>query len=325
MVPEQAGEPGPRAGYYWLPGQTALSFPDASAVHTHLDLTWSASTSQNAVRDVRLGVSDRMATGLPLAVKDGASILSDAAEEISLHLAERVERREHGERRITAGRSTRRITIDQINDYLEKSRADHDARKRALEVRDVLEQAWRDEGRLGRDASQRTPTDHYLLLQQALLAGRAEAAPAAVMERLERAVAEVEAEADVHVQADLVTIDQAAHFGQTAQGIAGFQASLHTLLDKPTLAQAFREALALADKDGRRLDSAIDHLMEAIGNCLYALGTTREKVLLQTLVTDLYHLKCLNTLVDEARSVVREIRRSVRHATAQEPIHGAAP
>jgi type III secretion protein W len=248
--------------------------------------------------------------GVPVGVKDSASLLIDAAEEVGLHLSEKIERHTHDQRRVAAGRSSRRLKIDEITAYLEKSRRSPDPKLQALQIQALLEQAQHPGDRLDiGTAWPETPTERYLLLQLALQKAGADKVPAAAIERLEQAVADLEAAADLRVQADLATIDQAASFGNTAQGIARFQACVHTVLGKATLGQVFKEALSLADQDGSRLDRAIDHLVDALGTCLYALGNTREKVLLQALVTDLYHLKCLNTLFEEAQSVVRNIRR----------------
>lgn len=263
--------------------------------------------------DQQAGIENGILNDAPVAVKDGVSLLTDAAEEIGLHLSERIERREHDQRRVAPGRSDHRLKIAQINEYLDKARQPPDAQVRYLQVRNLLERAQRPGDSLGREsASSRTPTEHYLLLQEALQKALVEKAPTAVIERLEQAMADIEAASGTQVLADLSTIDQAASFGSTAQEIARFQGAVHTLLDKPTLVQAFKEAITLAEKDGRQLDRAIQHLMDAVGTCLYALGSTQEKVLLQTLVSDLFHLKCLNTLFVRAKSVVRQVRKTQR-------------
>ncbi len=281
----------------------------ACAVHSLPDFHWHASGSSKADRDAQVIALRPPDRGDSVIVKDGVSLLLDAAEEVGLHLSETIERREHGRRRVAPGRSTRRLTLAQINEYLEKSRQPQDAQARELQVRTLLRRVERP-GALfePQDTSAGTSTDQYLLLQQAIEVAVAESAPAEVIERLEQRLADLEALEGFPVQADLTTIDHAAAFGETAQAVASFQASVHTVLDKPTLVQAFREVLALADRDGRRLDKAIHHLVEALGTCLYAIGSARERALLQTLVTDLYHLKCLNTLFDEARSLVRTVR-----------------
>jgi type III secretion protein W len=302
----------------------SLTAPD---VYAPSDTPWHALGATRTSAGEALWATLRAGLGgVPVRVKDGASLLVDAAEEVGLHLSERIERHTHDQRRVTAGRSSRRLKIEEITDYLERSRRVPDPKLHELQIQALLEQAQRPGDTLDiGTAWPETPTERYLLLQLTLQKAQADKAPAAVVERLERALADVEAAADLQVRADLATIEQAARFdGASAQGIARFQASLHTVLGKPTLVQAFKEALALADKDGSRLDRAIHHLMDALGTCLYALGSTREKVLLQALVTDLYHLKCLNTLFEDAQSVVRDVRRMVQQDPAAQGAGDAA-
>ncbi len=294
-------------------------------MHTPVDLSWPARGPHGSLAETS-SQAQRAPTGdYPARVKEGSSLLADAAEEIGLHLSERIERRAHGERRVTAGRSSKRLSIEEIAAYLEKSRLGSDPRVRALQIRDLVQRA---QGKGDPLASTRvpgdTPTQRYLLVQEALQTAVAEDAPAAVIERLEQVLADMEVATGLYVQADLATIDHAAEFADTAQGIASFQGALHAVLGKPTLVAAFKEAIDLSDKDGNRLDQAIQHLMDALGTSLYALGSTREKALLQALVTDLYHMKCLNTLFEQAQSVVRDIRRALtQNAAAQEPAHAS--
>ncbi len=294
-------------------------------MHTPVELSWPAHDPRSSLT-AATSQGQRVSTGdNPARVKEGASLLADAAEEIGLHLSERIERREHGERQVAAGRSSRRLSIEEITAYLEKSRQDPDPRSRSMRIRDMLQRAEK----LGEPLAfthtpGETPTQRYLLVQEALQTALAEDAPAAVIERLEQVLADMEVATGLYVQADLATIDHAAEFADTAQGIASFQGALHSVLGKPTLVAAFKEAIDLSDKDGNRLDQAIQHLMDALGTCLYALGSTREKALLQALVTDLYHMKCLNTLFEQAQSVVRDIRRALQQSpAAQEPAHAS--
>lgn len=257
---------------------------------------------------------------MPVAVKEGASLLADAAEEIGLHLSEKIEQRTHGNRQVGPGRSARRLTIEQITAYLEKSRQPLTEADRQARVQDLLNRAQTRGESLAREGTHaQNPTEHYLLLQQALQTALSDHAPQQVIERLEQALADLEAQSGTQIQANLATIDQAASFGQTAQSIGSFQASIHAILGKPTLGQAFQEALTLAEKNGSKLDSAVHHLMEALGNCLSTLGSLREKALLETLLKDLFHLKCLNTLHQEAKTLIRALRRKLqRDAAAKE-------
>lgn len=312
----------------------SLTSPTPRAVYAPSDNPWHALGAGRTTAGDALGAT-LLRTGLDgvtVRVKDGPSLLVDAAEEVGLHLSEKIERHTHDQRRVTSGRSSRRLKIEEITDYLERAKRLPDPKLRELQIQALLEQALRPGDSLDigtawpENPTEENPTERYLLLQLALQRAQINQAPTSVIEHLERALADVEAVADLQVRADLATIDQAASFdGTSPQGIARFQSSVHTVLGKPTLVQAFKEALALADKDGRRLDRAIHHLMDALGTCLYALGSTREKVLLQALVTDLYHLKCLNTLFEDAQSVMRDVHcMLLQDSATQGAGHGAA-
>ncbi len=293
-------------------------------MHHPLETPRHAAGARTPIRDTP-SVVNRL-HGAAAVIKDGASLLTDAAEEIGLHLSETIERRDHGQRRVAPGRSARRLRIEEIDAYLEKSRQAPDAESREARIRDMLHRVQQPHESLALPADPtQTPTDHYLLLQQALQTALGQGLPAQAIERLEQALADVEAASGLQVLADLATIEQASSFGNTPQAITSFQSSVHAILGKPTLVQALREALALAQKDGQQLDRAILHLMDAIGTCLYALGTTREQVLLRALVTDLFHLKCLNTMFTQARFVMRNVRKNLRKgAAAGESGHVAA-
>ena len=242
-------------------------------------------------------------------VKEGASLLTDAAEEVGLHLSEKIERHTLAARRVAPGRSAQRISLATIHAYFEKTGQHRDPTTLLAWVRDLLQQVQSEKGPWdGRSAPKHETTERYLLLQYALQTGFRTDTPRGVIEQIEAALADLEAQAGTLIQADLATIDQAASFGQSSQAITQFQLSVHAILEKPTLAQTFQTTLSLAGNNGNRLGSAIDHLMQALGACLAALGASHEKILLETLVKDLFHLKCLNTLFEQAKQVTRDLK-----------------
>lgn len=252
--------------------------------------------------------------GQSVRVKEGASLLADAAEEVGLHLSEKIERRTLAARRVAPGRSDQRLSLAAIQAYFDKTGRHQDPTALLTLVRDLLQRVQQEKGPWdGRGFPRHEATDRYLLLQYALQAGLPADTPAAVIEQMEAALADLEAQAGNLIQADLASIDQAASFGQSSQAIAQFQLSVHAILEKPTLAQTFQTTLSLAGNNGNRLGSAIDHLMQALGACLAALGASHEKILLEALVKDLFHLKCLNTLFEQAKQVTRNLKTHPRH------------
>lgn len=283
---------------------------------TLLDSPWSTAPRPGAALQ-GLTSSGNVLDGRSLVPKEGASLLLDAAEEVGLHLSEKIDQDTLARRRMTPGRSVQRLSLATINAYFAKLGKHQDPTALAALVRELLQRIQNEKGRWTEGAvPKHEATERYLILQHALQTGLPPDTPAEVTEQIEAALADLEAQAETLIQADLATIDQAASFAHSPDEIAQFQRSLHAILEKPTLAHTFQTTLSMADNNGNRLDSAIDHLMQALGACLAALGTSHEKILLEVLVKDLFHLKCLNTLFEQAKKVTRERRR--RHQQTRE-------
>lgn len=248
--------------------------------------------------------------GEPVQVRTGASGLADAAEEISFAAGKQVEEKTHAQRNIRAGDRPRSLGLSNITRYLERAR--HAVAPDQLEAmaRTLLQPGSRDPGRAARDHPEfRTPTERYLLLQFARQLGLSEGASPEVLERIEDALADLEAWFGKAIEANLATIEQAGRYADSAQEVRAFQGSLQVVLGQPSLAQALQQVLQLAGRGGSKLEPALSSLMEALGACLAATRSNAEKALLQTLVTDLYHLKSLQTLLEDCKSLVRSLRR----------------
>jgi len=146
--------------------------------------------------------------------------------------------------------------------------------------------------------------------------GQAEGAPAGLMQRIDDALGDLEVWNGKTIRADLATIDQAGAYGRDAQEVRNFQGSVHVVLGKPTLAQALQETLKLAGQGGARIEAAVDNLMGAMGALLSATRSAAEKVLLESLMTDLYHLKALKTLLADSRKLLKSLKRQGDAAAA---------
>ncbi|MEY2617694.1 MAG: hypothetical protein RL522_696 [Pseudomonadota bacterium] len=258
--------------------------------------------------------------GTPVRVAQAPSALGDAAEEVSLHFAHKVESKTSGERRIQAVRRPLALSIDQVRSYLEKARqvdaldalrTHSDALLRSLDrasLRDILERAGTGD-----------PTFRYLLLQHARANGLARGASAGgVVARLDEAIAELNDQSGEAIQADLASVDHAARHATRPEEIRQFQGSVQALLGKPTLALALQEVITLAKESENGLQSAVDNLMRALGSCLPLLGPAHEKALLQALITDLYHLKSLKTTFAECRLLVSWLKLHLLSKAATE-------
>ncbi len=247
--------------------------------------------------------------GLRLEVASPAqSVLGDAAEEIALLFGEKAEHKRHEDRIVKAASRPMDLTIEKINAYLEKAhkqsqaQALADAARRLLEVgAGGLRSALLELGRF------QNPTERYLLLRFARLMGQREGVAAEMLQRLDQALADLETLHGETIHAHLLTIDHAADYAGSAAEVTAFQNSLVSVLDAPTLARALEEVLRLSGETGQRLDKAMGSLMQALGACL-AGGAVNQPALLHAVLSDLFQLKSLNTLLASCRRLVDGLR-----------------
>lgn len=261
------------------------------------------------------GSSQRGATqsgsfkGEPVRVHDNGINLTNASEELSLAMASKVEQKIHAERTIRPGERPRVVTIARITEYLDKARNSTPPQELQTLARRLL-QDGRDPRQVAREhPSFRTPTEQYLLLQYALQLGPAAGATPEALERIEDALSDLEEWFGKVIDVNLATIDQAGKYGDSAQEVRNFQGSVQVVLGKPSLSQALQEVLQLAGTAGGKLEVALSSFMEALGACLAATRSSTDKALLQTLVTDLYHLKSLKTLMEDCRKLLKDLRQ----------------
>lgn len=245
----------------------------------------------------------------PVSVLNAPDPLGAAAEEISLHLAGKVESKTYSERRIRASSPPRTTPPEKIRHYLEKVGKLH-----LLEDIALISRRWTsndDPTQLyldGQDGSAQDPAERYLLLLHAREVAGSEGATPQALERIDRAITDVYEDSPEAIQARLATIDQAAGYGHDIQEVRQFQVALDSLLGQPTLSLALTQILDLAGRSGERLELAMQSIMRALGSCLSLTGRATEKTLLETLITDLYHLKALRTVLEDCRSLVCELR-----------------
>lgn len=257
--------------------------------------------------------------GNEVVVKDAVSILDDAKEEMAFVIGEKLEGKAHEERQVKPGHSPRPMKIDQINAYLDKARRQQDAQMLAQVARQLLQNAGQDVYRLSRFGEGfKNPMQQYLLLQMAKQMGLAEGAPASVLDRIDEALGDLYARFEVQIAANLETIDQASAYADTAADVNRFQGSIHKVLGHPTLNEALRQVMDLAGQSGQKLERALGNMMEALGACLASTTAFTDKVLLETLVSDLYQLKSLKTIFEGCKSMLRTLRRRASPSTPGE-------
>lgn len=242
--------------------------------------------------------------GEQVTVKDAASALADAAEEISLHHSEKVESKKHEERRIEGETPVRVMLVEQINAYLEAAKTFSDPQKLADLAKRM--QSGQDNPReLARQQS-RDPSHQYVLLQHALADGQAKGAPAPALERLQDAIADLEMEAGPQIRAGLNTIGIASSLGGSAEEIAAFQSNYRdVVLGDNSLAQTLKLVLErMTGKGSEDFSRDLGNLIKALGADLSAARPSTDSNRLQAMVQDLYQLEVIVTVMDGCKELV---------------------
>ncbi|HZY20502.1 MAG TPA: type III secretion system gatekeeper subunit SctW [Ramlibacter sp.] len=264
-----------------------------------------------------LGTSAGQAGGAPLStgtfrgeqlqVKDELSVLADAAEEISLHHSEKAESKRHSERKVETDPHAQAMQIEQINAYLEAAKAFDDPGKLA-ELAKRMQESGANPRELARQQTG-DPTQQYVLLQYGRHQGEAGGAPQEVLERIEDALADLEADHGPRIRAGLNTIGTAADWGHTGQDVADFQAAYRdVVLGDNTLSATLRLVLErLGGPAGGDFGRGLQALIQAIGTDLAAARPSADPTRLQALVQDLYQLEVVSTVVDGCRELARTV------------------
>lgn len=252
--------------------------------------------------------------GEQVVVKDAASELADAAEEISLYHAEKAESKRFEERECRSGRQAGAVAqIEQILGYLEAVNAYEDPQKQADLVKRM--QASQSHPREIARQHSRDPGHQYALLQYALHDGEKNGAPADALDELRDAIADLEMEAGPQIRAGLASIGSAAGYARSSQDIAAFQATYQdVVLGDASLSQTFRLAVdRLGGAEGEDLARGLQGLVQALGTDLAAARPSTEPARLQSLVQDLYQLEVAATVLDNCRGLGATL--AAKHAT----------
>jgi len=251
--------------------------------------------------------------GEQVLVKDAASELADAAEEISLYHAEKAESRHFAERECHPERREAVAQIEQIMAYLEAAQAYEDPQKLA-ELAKRLQASGSHPRELARQQS-RDPAHQYALLQYALSDGERNGAPADALDGLRDAIADLEMEVGPQIRAGLNTIGAAAAFARTPQDLAAFQATYQdVVLGDSNLSQTMRLVLErLGGPEGEDLARGLGGMIQALGTDLSAARPSTDSSRLQALVQDLYQLEVAATVLDGCRGLAATLAE--RHAS----------
>jgi type III secretion protein W len=246
--------------------------------------------------------------------KDIASILKDAAEEITMGNSEKAEEKMFTDLKIGAEAPIQVQKIQEINEYLDAAKVFDDPKKLA-----DLAKRMQSGGENPRElARQQTgdPTQQFMLLQYALVDGEAKGVSAAVLDDLRDALADLEMDAGPQIRAGLNTIGVAAQEADTAQGIASFQGTYRdVVLGDNSLAQTLKLVLErLGGPQGEDMAKGMQGLIKALGADLSAARPSTDSNRLHALVQDLYQLEVAATVLDNCRDLATRLDN--KHGTS---------
>lgn len=276
--------------------------------------------------------------GQQVQVDEVDSMLSEAAEEISMHHAEKAESKHASQRKKEAMLTHQQMSAEAITAYMDATEAHEDRQQlanlakrilarpnqsSALGGRVTLRESGRNQSskrvraRAGTDAgSDDDPVEevkkaygnatHRILALQYILqmAEREEApeAPEELLDELREALDDLEMEHGAAAQADINTIATAAQDGRGREEVLGFQATYRdVVLGENSLAATLQLALArFGDGD---FAAGLGRLTQALGQDLAAARPSTDPTRLQSLVQDLYHLGVASTVLDGCKEL----------------------
>ena len=244
--------------------------------------------------------SSRAQTGILLGqqavvVSAEVSSLTDAAEELSLHMAEKTEQKHHSERKV---KSDRPMELMEMNEIVESMQNGKDADAQAkLDV--LVEKLMSGQASPRQAASQAfgDVTQQYLSLQYAMRKGEREDAPAELLENIRDALADLEIESGPRIRAGLNALSSAATFAPNAEGVQNFLGTYRDIvLGENSLSKTLN--MALENFGGKDVARGLDQLVAALGQDLAATRPSTDPARLQALTSDLYKLQIAVTVLE---------------------------
>ena len=156
-------------------------------------------------------------------VMTGEISLEDAAEELTLHMAEKTEDKHHAERKLKGQTPLELLQVHEIVELLNQARHEGGMDRIKALARRILAREGPPLALVGQafgDISQQ-----HLALQYALREGEREGADPAVIEEIRDALADMELESGPQIRAGIHALQTAGGFAEDAAGVEEFQAS----------------------------------------------------------------------------------------------------
>ena len=251
-----------------------------------------------------------------LTFKHAGSALQNASEELTQSLSGRVMERALKERRITPGSSLAFIPkqkvhslLHQIRDAKKSSESDDESESDMTSLaRDIAgnPHAANSFSQGGGGGGSDDPTEQFLRLLEAadlIAQGKAGPDPGGRGEAAAREAAEeLMALHGESIRADLNTFELAAQGGSAAQAAAFRTAYKDSVIGADSLTAALGHILKLVDGgSGEDFSQAVEKLRTALGLDIAAERPSGDPVRLKNLVSDLFQLKVIATVVDQSQ------------------------
>ncbi len=238
-------------------------------------------------------------------VESEASVLGDAAEEISLHYAEKAESKHSSERRKELLRPPPLLSPEAIEKLFEDIDDEGEGRRKLLYF---VKRVLGGQGSPGQQALSMfaRPSAQHLALQYALQQGEREGTSEVILSDLREALEDLQMEHGPRIRADLNTIEVATEGARGPVDIAQFQSTYEDLvLGQRTLSSSLELVLDKFGESG--FDAGLERLKKALGHDMAAARPSTSVAHLQSLVQDLYHLSVASTVLDGCRSLQGEL------------------
>lgn len=292
-----------------MPAWAGISFVVLGSEMNPIDTAGSFSTpferSRGRTADHSAGMRGQMGAE-QLEVEADASMLAEAAEEISLHHAESAESKHVAERKKELARPRSLMSSEAIESYLEDTGEDEEGSAKLLSF---VQRVLSGDERPFRYAQQAflRPASQYLALQYALQQGEREGASEQTLEGLLDAIDQLEVEHGPRIRADINTIGAAAEEGSGPAGVAQFQLTyVDLVLGHATLAGALNLVLDQFGDTG--LVAGLERLQRALGQDLAAARPSTSVEHLQNLMQDLYYLGVANTVLERCKELQAQMQ-----------------
>lgn len=284
---------------------------------TRIDGNVFAQTTQDMNLKSSLSPQSGAYRGENLVSEDAPSSLLDAAEELSLYVAEKVEHKRFEARKIGVESPIDLMQAEEITAYLDAAKTFDDPQKLAALCK-RMQSGQEDPQQLARQETQ-NPTEQYLLLQYALQGDGGNAPADSAIALLREAISDLYADYGPQICANLNTIGVAAQHDASRESIAAFQTTYcDVVLGEGTLAQTLTRVLArVTGADSIDFVRTLKELIKALGDDLSATHPSSAPCHLHALVQDLYQLEVTATIIDFCKELSQTLFK--RHQISDFP------